>query len=85
MNPRVIAVKPKKNYCLELQFANGEIRIFDVKPYLDRGIFRELKSLNMFHSVKVSDGTVQWQNECDFCPDTLYPESAKVEEKMIVS
>jgi len=75
MNPRVIAVSPKRNYRLHLQFDNGEYRIFDVSPYLERGIFKELKSLEMFNSVKVSDGTVQWQNEADFCPDTLYVES----------
>jgi len=75
MNPRVISVKPEKNYHLQLQFNNGECRDFDVSPYLDKGIFKELKSLEMFYSVKVIDGTVQWQNETDFCPDTLYLES----------
>ena len=31
-------VKPLKDYKLELTFANDEIRIFDVKPYLDTGL-----------------------------------------------
>ncbi len=78
MNPRVIKVKPKNDYRLQIHFSNGECRIFDVSPYLDKGIFRELKSIEMFYSVKVIDGTVQWQNEADFCPDTLYMESKLV-------
>jgi len=41
MNPRVIAVSPKRNYRLHLQFDNGEYRIFDVSPYLERGIFKD--------------------------------------------
>lgn len=78
MNPRVKSVKPQNNYRLLLEFTNGEWRIFDVTPYLDKGIFKELKSAEMFLSVKIADGTVQWQNEADFCPDTLYIESKKI-------
>ena len=77
MNPRITAVKPQKDYQLLLQFDNGENRVFDVSPYLDKGIFKELQQLSMFYSVKAIDGTVQWQNEADFCPDTLYLESKR--------
>lgn len=75
MNPRVKRVTPRSSYQVELQFDNGEERIFDVSPYLDKGIFTELKEPSMFYSVKVVDGTIQWQNDADFCPDTLYLES----------
>jgi hypothetical protein len=75
MNPRVKNVKPQLNQQLLLHFDNGEYRIFSVSPYLDTGIFKELKSPDVFNSVKVVDGTIQWSNEADFCPDTLYLES----------
>jgi hypothetical protein len=75
MNARVKEVKPYINYQLLIIFENGEKRIFDVSPYLNKGIFTELKSLNMFNSVRVVDGTVQWENEADFCPDTVYEDS----------
>lgn len=75
MNPRIKKVKPQEDYSLLLQFDNDEWRIFNVAPYLDKGIFKALKSREMFFSVTVIDGTVQWQNEADFCPDTLYLES----------
>jgi hypothetical protein len=58
---------------------NGEVREFDVKPYLDKGIFRELKELSLFNSVKPVLGSIQWKNGQDFCPDTLYLESKPVE------
>jgi len=80
MNPRVVNVKPQKNHQILLQFENGEWRIFDVYPYLEKGIFKELKILEMFNSAKVIDGTVQWQNEADFCPDTLYLESKYIHD-----
>lgn len=79
MNPRVTMVKPQKDYRLLLQFDNQVWRIFDVSPYLEKGIFKELKSLDVFFSVKVVDGTVQWINEADFCPDTLYLESSIIQ------
>ena len=51
MCPTVISVKPDQDYFLILQFSNGEIGRFDVKPYLDKGIFQELKDISKFHSV----------------------------------
>ncbi|VUZ25685.1 Uncharacterised protein [Acetobacterium wieringae] len=35
----VINVEPLNDYKLLLTFDNGEKRIFDVSPYLDKGIF----------------------------------------------
>jgi hypothetical protein len=75
MYPRVKAVKPNVGYTLTLTFTNGEVKVFDVKPYLDKGIFRELRELNIFNSVKPFLGSIQWQNGQDFCPDTLYLDS----------
>lgn len=78
MLPRVKTVEPKDDFCLLLSFDNGEQRIFDVKPYLKKGIFKQLKLPAIFKSVRVVDGSVQWPNEADFCPDTLYLEGKKL-------
>jgi hypothetical protein len=75
MNPRVTAVKPGSDYTLTLTFANGEVKVFDVKPYLDKGIFRELSDVSLFNTVRPCLGSVQWKNRQDFCPDTLYLDS----------
>lgn len=75
VNPRVEAVKPNDDYTVTLKFTNGELKVFDVKPYLDKGFFRELKAQAYFHSVRAALGTIQWQNGQDFCPDTLYKQS----------
>ncbi len=75
MNPRVKAVKPNADYTLTLTFANDELKVFDVKPYLSIGVFKELKDMRLFNSVKPFLGSIQWQNDQDFCPDTLYLES----------
>jgi hypothetical protein len=78
MNPRVKKATPCQNYTVHLIFDNGEEGIFDVKPYLDKGVFKELKNLHFFNSVKPFMGTIQWKNGQDFCPDTLYIESKRL-------
>ena len=75
MNPRPIAVRALANYELEIRFSNGESRIFDMKPHLEFGIFRELKDDGYFSRACIQNGTVTWPNEKDVCPDTLYEES----------
>lgn len=80
MHPRVQDVKPNPDYTLTLTFANGEVRLFDVKPYLDRGIFKELRDKAVFNSVRPFLGSIQWQGGQDFCPDTLYLESVSEQE-----
>jgi hypothetical protein len=72
MSPRIKKIKPLDDFKLCIVFENGEERIFDVKPYLNKGIFTELKSIEKFKSAHISAGTVQWENEADFCPDTLF-------------
>jgi hypothetical protein len=62
MNPRIVNVKPEKDYMLRLCFTNGEIRHFDVKPYLELGIFKELKDVTLFNSVRPDGLSVEWEN-----------------------
>ena len=74
MNPYVKKVKPLENYCLMLWFENGEQKIFDLKPYLNKGVFNQLKNTALFDSVRVVAGSVEWENEIDLSYDTLYLE-----------
>jgi hypothetical protein len=80
MNPRVIAVKANPDYTLTLTFSNAEVKQFDVKPYLERGIFQELKDLRAFNSVQPMLGSIQWSGGQDLCPDTLYEESVPLRD-----
>ncbi len=71
-------VKPIENYQLFLIFENGEKRIFDMKPFLGIGVFKELKDINIFNSVRTSFDTVEWSNEADIDPEILYEKSVEV-------
>lgn len=48
----VTNVIPLDNYQLWLKFKNGEEKIFDMKPYLEKGIFKKLKDENIFKTAK---------------------------------
>ncbi|HOD39559.1 MAG TPA: DUF2442 domain-containing protein [Candidatus Wallbacteria bacterium] len=80
MYPSVKSVKALANYTLLLSFDNNEVKIFDMKPYLDKGIFKKLKDEEIFKSVKISFDTIEWPNGADICPEILYDESIKVEK-----
>ena len=83
MNPRVKSVKPQTDYRLKLTFTNGEVRVFDVTPYLGTGIFRELRDVDVFNSVRPVLGSIQWDNDADLCPDTLYERSIPAEKLQV--
>ena len=75
LRPKVIDVKPLKNYMLEIIFENGEKKQFDVKPYMNFKIFKELQDVKEFQKVKISGLSIQWENGADICPDELYNNS----------
>ncbi len=72
MRPRAVEVKPLKNYILKITFDNGEIKEFDLKPYMEYRAFKELKNISMFNTVKISGLSISWENGADICPDELY-------------
>ncbi len=75
MNPYVKSVKPQEDYLLLLTFENGEKRVFDLKPYLEKPVFKQLQNITLFKTVRVISGSVEWQGEVDLSYDTLYLES----------
>ncbi len=77
---KVITVKVNDDYSLDLKFNDGSVRKFDIKPYLDYPIFKDLKNLDYFKRVRIAFGTVQWPNEQDISPDKLYIEGKPMDE-----
>lgn len=80
----LIAVKKVRalpGYCLELLFSDGSLRRFDMTPYLDTGVFVELKDPKVFNAVKVDFDTIAWPNGVDLCPEALYEDSVVVEKE----
>jgi len=71
----VSKVKANHDFTLDLEFENGELRQFDMKPYLNKKPFHRLKELSLFTCAEVAYGTVVWPGNLDIAPETLYDKS----------
>ena len=69
---QVRKVDARDDYTLVLTFEGGTRKVFDMKPYLERGVFRELKDIDMFKTARVCFSSVSWANDADFDPEALY-------------
>jgi hypothetical protein len=73
--PRItFKLNPVSDYRIYVEVEDGRKGVFDMKSYLDRGIFRELKDVNYFNQVDILFGAVTWPNEQDIAPETLLAE-----------
>ena len=72
MTPDVIKVVAKPDYSIVAEFESGEVRRFDMRPYLDFPAYAPLKEPGAFMRAHVEHGTVVWCEEIDLSPDTLY-------------
>ena len=66
------------DYQLKLFFDNNEIKISDLKPYLDKGVFQESNDKNYFKLIKNKEYCIEWPHEQDLNSDTLFLEGIKV-------
>ena len=62
------------------KFKNGETRIFNMIPYLDKNLFRELKDVRYFKKVRVIWGGIEWPHKQDLSADTLYYQGISVKK-----
>ena len=65
---KVLSVKPLENHRLRVALSNGREGIFDVSPYLDIGVFKQLKKPAYFAKVKKLFAGVGWPNGQDLSP-----------------
>jgi hypothetical protein len=66
---------------LEMKFGTGKIRIFEARPYFEKGIFQLLQDENLFCQAHVVLDTVCWPGGLDIAPETLYDRSQPLVEQ----
>ena len=72
MTPKLIKVKPLNNYTIQLMYENQETKIFSLIPFLHLPIYKKLKDIKLFKQVKIYFNTIQWENNIDIDPESLY-------------
>ena len=60
-----------KNYTLYVELSNGVKGYFDLSPYLDKGIFVQLKNTDYLKLVKPDTCGIYWPKGQDFSADTI--------------
>lgn len=77
----VTHVVPREDFFLEIWFNTGDYRLFDARPYLNRGVFTRLQDIALFKQAFVSMGTVCWPGDLDIAPETLFDRSVPIQLK----
>lgn len=72
MHPSVTKVTPDKDYQILVEFDNNESGTLNMAPYLDFGVFKQIKDPDIFNSVRVSFDTIEWANGIDLDPRFIY-------------
>ena len=82
---KVLSVRALDNYQLKVALSNGKEGMFDMSPYLDRGVFRELKDTEYFSQVSIVEGGsgIEWPNEQDLSAHTLDSRLQEVRTKSV--
>lgn len=77
LQPKLIKVEPVESGKLRLFYETGEVRLFDVRPYMEGPWYEELKNPSYFKTVHLSsDGRgIEWREGQDIAPHELYEES----------
>ena len=76
-------VHPNNNYTLLLTFENGETKLYDASPLLEKKIYSRLKNLTFFLNANVECGIVVWNDDIDIAPEHLYECSRTMNKKFV--
>lgn len=72
LRPTAKSVVARDDFFLEIEFDNGERKLFDVKPYIKGEWYGRLADAAYFNAVSADGFTVIWPDGQDICPDELY-------------
>jgi len=87
----VIQVLPQSDFSVFVYFADGVIKHYNVKPLLNKGIFKEISDLESFtKKCTVMNNTLAWDlsgvfdptNCIDIDPETIYEDAITVTDPL---
>lgn len=70
--PTVLNVVPQEDYSVIVTFETGEIKKFNVKPYICGEWFGKLNDTAVFKTVRPCGNTIEWADGQDIAPHELY-------------
>jgi hypothetical protein len=91
MIKKVIQVIPTDEFKVYVYFSDGVIKLYDMNPFLNKGIFTKISNLDVFKSkCTVMNSTLAWDlsgkrdsTDCiDIDPETIYLNSQIVDDPL---
>jgi hypothetical protein len=76
----VKTVEPLPDFRIRVEMVDGRVGVFDLRPYLTLGAFRELQDVAYFNQVGILMGAVTWPHEQDIAPETLLAEMVPLDQ-----
>ncbi len=80
LQPKILNVTPLEDYNILLEYDTSEIKVFNVKPYINGDWYNELLDINYFNRVKSIGVGIEWENGQDISPHELYENSMPLTE-----
>lgn len=87
----VIQVKPTQDFKVYVYFCDGKIKLYDVGPLLNQGVFKQISNIKAFvDKCTVINQTLAWDvggnfdpyNCIDIDPETIYDEGLDVADPL---
>lgn len=88
---QVIQVYPQKDFTVYVYFADGSIRLYDMSPFLGKGVFKAVSDPVVFiEKCTVMNHTLAWdlsghrdETKCiDVDPETLFSDGKPVSDPL---
>jgi hypothetical protein len=82
--PKIISVEAIKDYKIKLNYETGEIKLFNVLPYISGTWYKELHNYSYFKTVHIiSNGKgIEWEHGQDIAPHELYDMGVSINENI---
>lgn len=68
----IAEIAPRDNYFLYVKAEDGNVGLFDVKPFLESEAFGPLKDETEFHRIHNGKYFIEWDCGADFSADTIF-------------
>lgn len=69
----VVSVKAEPDFMLDIRFADGSRRRYDMKPVIaEGGVFSKIATPQFFATAYADGTTVSWCGNVDIAPEELY-------------
>jgi hypothetical protein len=88
---KIIQVKPNRDFTIHVYFDDGHIKLFDMKPLLNKGVFKQISDIGSFlEKCTVMNDTLAWDlsghfdpaNCIDIDPETIYSTGVSVNDPL---